>query len=1296
MLFLTGTQEVSGFKQNQLEEKISNLLQKPIKLSINLVYFAQNTKELTQTEIQIVEKLLTATIGTIPDSASSLPFAPKAKQANFFITLPRLQIISPWSSKACEIMQACGLEKINRIEEGIVYFIDGLELNEEQQSQVAAILHDRMTQVTYTNFEFSKDLFKKPTKKSAKTIALRDLQKANKEMALALSTEEIKYLEQAFLALGREPFDVELMSFAQANSEHCRHKIFNASWSVDGEKDKESLFAKIKHTKEASDKNIISAYKDNAAVIDGFAVENFFVDKNGEWQVVRENLPILMKVETHNHPTAIAPFAGAATGAGGEIRDEGATGRGARPKAGLCGFATANLRIPNFIQAWEETYFGKPARLATPLEIMIEGPLGAASFNNEFGRPNLLGYWRSLELWQDKKTARGYLKPIMLAGGMGNVRENLALKGEIPVGANLIVLGGAGMNIGLGGGAASSLSSGEAEEDLDFASVQRANPQMQRLAQEVITECQNMGVDNPICFIHDVGAGGLSNALPELVKDGGVGGDFALSAIPVAEQGMSPLEIWCNESQERYVLAVTDENLPIFEEICKREKAPFAVVGRAIEDKHLRLYDSKKENAPLDLPMSLIFGSTPKIKKSYKRQEIKAKKFNIKNIDLEEALDRVLKLPSVASKEFLITIGDRSVGGLSARDQMVGKWQTPVADYAMTTSTPFSLTGELMSLGEKPLSALLNPAASGRMAIAEAITNMSGAYVENLSDIKLSANWMAEAGQENELQALHETVDAIAKEFCPALGIAIPVGKDSLSMSTSWDKKTMTAPLSLVVSAFAPAPDVRKALTPALERNETTALVLLDISKGKMRLGATALAQVYGELGDQVADIEKPKRLINFFKLMQDLHDSELLLAYHDKGDGGLIVTLLEMAFAARCGFNIDLDNLIEDKKDILPVLFNEEAGAIVQVKSGALASVLELAQEHSVDAKFLGTLDLSQKCNINFAGQNIFCDLRSSLQQKWAQTGFEIAKLRDNPKSAQQAFANILDDADPGLSSSIVEPAYPNIIKSFRPKVAVLREQGVNSQQEMAAAFYRAGFDVLDYHTTDLASGKKSLKEVDVLAVSGGFSYGDVLGAGRGWANSILLDSKLKQEFSNFFARENSLTLGVCNGCQMLSHLGEIIPGSEGWGTFTHNESGRFEARFTMVEIPKTNSVLLQNLQGEKLPIVVSHAEGKIDFGTGAAASKAKNLLSKNKVALQYVDNYGEVSMRYPFNPNGSEAGIAGITNESGRVTLFMPHPERVAASVHNSWYPKTWKETGAWQELFVTAYNWLKNQKS
>ena len=1297
MLTLRGAPALSSFRLDKLAQKFLAIHPDIQLLHAEYVHFAALHNSLAPQRQDILASLLSYG----PDSPAGGTAA--LVDARLLLVVPRPGTISPWSSKATDIAHNCGLDEVERLERGIAwYFSLPPELASAQRAAVEALVHDRMTESVLDELDAAQQLFQHAAPQPMSTIDVlgggrQALVEADRSLGLALAADEIDYLVDSFIELGRNPNDVELMMFAQANSEHCRHKIFNADWSIDGVEQERSLFSMIRNTNEVGGENVLSAYSDNAAVVAGHYAGRFYPDPDStEYNFSQENIHLLMKVETHNHPTAIAPFPGAGTGSGGEIRDEGAVGRGSKPKVGLTGFSVSNLNIPGFGQPWERDY-GKPERIVSALDIMLEGPIGGAAFNNEFGRPNLCGYFRSFELeaaGTAGREVRGYHKPIMIAGGYGNVRQEHVDKGDYRPGAKLIALGGPAMLIGLGGGAASSMASGQSHEDLDFASVQRQNPEMERRCQEVIDRCWQLGEDNPIAFIHDVGAGGLSNAFPELVKDGGRGGKFELRSVPNDEPGMSPLEIWCNESQERYVMAVEPEHLARFEAICQRERCPFAVVGEATAEMHLQLTDSEFGNAPVDLPMSILFGKAPRMHRDIEREWVAQDALQL-DVSVAEAVERVLQLPSVASKSFLITIGDRTVTGMVARDQMVGPWQIPVADCAVTTVSYDSFAGEAMAIGERTPLALVDGPASGRMSVAEAITNIAATAIADIRDIKLSANWMCAAGYGTEDEALYDTVRAVGMEFCPALGITIPVGKDSMSMRTTWQDgdapKAVTAPMSLIVSAFAPVVDARLTATPQLQADTDAALVLLDLGRGANRLGGSALAQVCGQLGDTVPDLDNAADLKALFNLVQDSLAQGKVQAYHDRSDGGLLVTLLEMAFAGHCGLQVDLCSV---PGSALDKLFNEEAGAVLQVASDDLAALLQRAQELGLGdcIHVIGKAAAGDKVQLVDGAEILVEDSRARLQQLWARTSYEIQSLRDNPECAVEEYRrHIADDA--GLSAKLsfdpaADTSAPYIATGARPRVAVLREQGVNGHVEMAAAFHRAGFAPFDVHMSDILSGRVELEQFKGLVACGGFSYGDVLGAGEGWAKSILFNEAVRARFSDFFQREDSFTLGVCNGCQMISTLKDLIPGAAHWPRFVRNRSEQFEARFAMVRVESSPSVLLSGMAGSYMPIAVAHGEGRAEF---ADASAQQACLASGTVSLRYIENDLSVASRYPANPNGSPDGITGLTSLDGRATIMMPHPERVFRTVQNSWAPADWGEDAAWLRLFRNARQWL-----
>ncbi len=1294
MLSFRGAPALSEFRLGKLERRLTEYLGRPVGVYAEFVHFADIEQTLAPAQLAVLERLLRY--------GPSLPAHEPSGQ--LLVVIPRPGTISPWSSKATDIAHNCGLGAIRRLERGVAYYLEpqGGELEDDQLIAAMEVLHDRMTQAVVFALDEAEQLFAHAEPAPLTRVDVigngRDaLEAANRDLGLALSGDEIDYLVGSFQGLGRNPTDVELMMFAQANSEHCRHKIFNASWVIDGQRQDHSLFQMIRNTTERSPDGVLSAYKDNAAVIAGHQGLRFLPDAEGCYGASQEDIHILMKVETHNHPTAISPDPGAATGAGGEIRDEGATGTGSKPKAGLTGFSVSNLRIPGGEQPWEQD-FGKPGRIVSALDIMLEGPIGAAAFNNEFGRPNLCGYFRSYEqqvAGPDGPELRGYHKPIMLAGGLGNIRAEHIEKRPYPAGTPLVVLGGPAMLIGLGGGAASSMASGASAEDLDFASVQRSNPEMERRCQEVIDRCWGQGRDNPILWLHDVGAGGLSNALPELVHDSGRGGRFELRLVPNEEPGMSPMQIWCNESQERYVMAVAAERLEDFKALCERERCPYAVVGEATAEEHLLLGDAHFDNNPIDIPMPLLFGKPPRMLREVQHRSFHKPALALDHIDLREAALRVLRLPTVADKTFLITIGDRSITGLVARDQMVGPWQVPVSDLAVTASDYWGYTGEAMAMGERTPLALIQPAASARMAIAEAITNIAAASIARIGDIKLSANWMAAAGHPGEDAGLFDMVKAVGLELCPALGISVPVGKDSLSMKTVWRQdgaeRSMAAPLSLIVSAFAPVQDIRATLTPELCRDRGDSdLILIDLGKGANRLGGSCLAQVYGQLGQQAPDLDDVAALRQFFELIQELNRDRLLLAYHDRSDGGLFVTLCEMAFAGRSGLDLTLDGLGDDP---LGILFSEELGAVIQVHHQDTDQVLKSLHDAGLGhySQVIGSLNEDDRLRFRHRGRTLLDLDRVELQQAWSETSHRMQALRDNPECAEEEYQRIAERADPGLQPRLgfdpsQDPAAPYLASGERPSMAILREEGVNGQLEMAAAFHRAGFEAVDVHMSDIVAGRVDLEGFRGLVACGGFSYGDVLGAGEGWAKTILFNNRARDQFAAFFERSDSFALGVCNGCQMLSNLHELIPGAEHWPHFVRNRSEQFEARFSLVEVLASNSILLQGMAGSRLPIAVAHGEGRAEFRDQDQLEQARG-----QVALRYIENDGQTANRYPANPNGSPEGITGLTSADGRVTIMMPHPERVFRAVQNSWYPSDWEEDGPWLRLFRNARAWV-----
>ncbi|EMC93912.1 hypothetical protein BAUCODRAFT_36364 [Baudoinia panamericana UAMH 10762] len=1336
-----GSAAFSGFRLRRLATAIG-----ASQLQAIWVHYVASKHELLGEQISVLDQLLD--YGSYPESTERLygillkavinGAPPDDASVRLFYVYPRPGTISPWSSKATSIAQVCGLgDVVERVERGVLFAATFSQPLEDGKIPNADALHDRMTESVGSKPPNLHSMFAQLPPKPLRRIQLHGdkgaLREANRTLGLALDDSEMDYLIDAYTnQLHRDPTDVELFMFAQVNSEHCRHKQFNADWTIDGVKKPRSLFSMIRNTHSAHPKHVISAYSDNAAVLQGYDGSFWAPESStGEWRQTKETVHYLAKVETHNHPTAVSPYPGAATGSGGEIRDEGAVGRGSKPKAGLSGFTVSDLLIPDFRQPWELDV-GKPAHLASSLDIMLEAPIGSAAFNNEFGRPCTTGYFRTLTTkvpTADGKTeVRGYHKPIMIAGGVGTVRPQHALKqkGLVSQGAHLIVLGGPAMLIGLGGGAASSIQSGEGSVDLDFASVQRGNAEVQRRAQEVINNCTAMGPQSPIQLIHDVGAGGLSNALPELVEDAGFGARFELREIDNADKSLSPLQIWCCEAQERYVMAIAPDKLEIFVRIARRERCGFSVVGRAQKEKRLILMDrdSQEEPTPIDLPMSVLFGKPPKMHRIVDSRRLKLPSFDSSlsaylpkmpaQDVLGNAVDRVLALPAVGSKSFLITISDRTVGGLTVRDQMVGPWQTPVADVSVTATslTPGIRTGEAMAMGERPSIALISPAASARMAVAESLLNIAAASVENrLNRIRLSANWMAASSHPGEGAALYEAVEAIGMQLCPDLGISIPVGKDSMSMKTRWEDKEVTAPLSLVITAFAPVNDIGSTWTPTLRRPEEvgdTLLMFVDLAEGKKALGGSALAQVFGQVGNQAPDVRDVELIKDFYHAIEQLHESEIVLAYHDRSDGGVLTTLVEMMLAGRCGVDVMLDNVVKSGRtqDLVETLFNEELGAVFQIRKkhenefrGVFAPMRPIV---------LGAVSKAPKQDLAmwYGANCVYRASRKELQQKWSQTSWAMQRLRDNPDCADAEKASIDNDGDPGLQYKLTFKPQENILTytaSFtsqlraKPRVAILREQGVNGQAEMACAFASAGFSPIDVHMTDILSGRFSLASCVGLAACGGFSYGDVLGAGQGWAKSVLLHEGARNEFKAFFERKDTFTLGVCNGCQFLSRLTELIPGAESWPTFERNISEQYEARVCMVEVSdpanQTSSVFLHGMHGSFLPIVTAHGEGRAQFSpTGSATPQS--LIDQGLVCMRYTDNHLRPTERYPHNPNGSPLGITAVRTPDGRVLALMPHPERTILKDVGSYIPKEqakeWGEFGPWIRLFRSARRW------
>jgi len=1329
--FFDGGNAVSDFKVQQLLPRLAGISDKITGLSARFVHLASFDAEPDAATVQRLGELL-----TYGEPATDTHLKLQADGAPALLVMPRLGTVSPWASKATDIAHNCGLT-LHRVERLVEYRLDlkaGLlgkkpSLSTEQLQAVAALLHDRMTESVTTERDQARALF---TELQAAPMEHVDvlgggraaLEQANTAWGLALADDEIDYLVKAFQGLGRNPTDVELMMFAQANSEHCRHKIFNAQFTIDGALQDKSLFGMIRHTHQTSPQHTVVAYSDNASIMEGHAVQRFVARFDGQGLPVYQAEPathhVLMKVETHNHPTAISPFPGASTGAGGEIRDEGATGRGSKPKAGLTGFTVGKL--------WgglSDQPGGKPEHIASPLQIMTEGPLGGAAFNNEFGRPNLLGYFREYEQVVDG-VQRGYHKPIMIAGGLGSIDATQTKKIEFPAGTLLIQLGGPGMKIGMGGGAASSMATGTNAASLDFDSVQRGNPEIERRAQEVINHCWQQGEKNPILAIHDVGAGGLSNAFPEITNDAGRGARFDLRAVPLEESGLAPKEIWCNESQERYVLAIAPESLDTFRAFCERERCPFAVVGVATDERQLQLVDEGHES-PVDMPMDVLLGKPPKMHRDVKTVARQSPAIDLTGVDLQKAVIDVLSHPTVASKRFLVTIGDRTVGGLSHRDQMVGPWQVPVADCAVTLADHTGFAGEAMSMGERTPLAATYAAASGRMAVAEAITNLLAAPFE-LSRVKLSANWMAACGEPGEDAALYETVKAVGMELCPALGISIPVGKDSLSMRTQWQQdgntRKVTAPVSLIVSAFASLPDVRGTLTPQLDRDtEDTTLVLIDLGKGRARMGGSILAQTLGHPGGDVPDLDDPQDLVSLVNAVNALRAQGRVLAYHDRSDGGLLAAVAEMAFAGQVGVAINVDLLVTEGDGIsdsraeygdaknwsqqvsarreeltLKALFNEELGVVLQVRTAERNEVMQVLREHGLSkhSHFIGktrpqasTIEVGKgQLQVWRDTKAVFSASLSDLQQVWDSVSWKINQQRDNPACADAEHAAAGDPADPGLHTHLSFDPAEDVAAPFlnlaRPRVAILREQGVNSHVEMAYAFTQAGFEAFDVHMTDLQTGRAKLGDFKGVVACGGFSYGDTLGAGIGWARSITFNPVLSEQFQAFFGRSDTFGLGVCNGCQMFAELADIIPGAQAWPRFTTNQSERFEARLSLVEVLDSPSLFLQGMAGTRLPIAVAHGEGYANFRHRGNPAQAI-------AAMRFVDNTGAATERYPFNPNGSPGGLTAVTTADGRFTAMMPHPERVFRNVQMSWTDQDPSAFSGWMRLWRNARRWV-----
>ena len=1291
VISMRGSATLSQFRQDKLVAALAE--HRVTDVSAEFWHFAELGREATRDERLQLDALL----------AYGADAEPSESHQHAFLVVPRLGTISPWSSKATDIARNCGLSFVRRIERGVWYWVNSEgPLPKEAKRAIEEACHDRMTEVVLPTIAAAKAIFDTHAAKPLTTISRTPaaLEVANGELGLALSDEEIEYLVNAFDKLERDPTDVELLMFAQANSEHCRHKVFNASWTIDGVAQDKSLFAMIRNTHAANPHGTEIAYSDNAAILTGGDALRFFPDADSKYADHADRTHYLAKVETHNHPTAIAPFAGAATGAGGEIRDEGATGRGAVPKSGLTGFTTSNLRLPGLPQPWEAATadVGKPDRISSALDIMIQGPIGGAAFNDEFGRPVLGGYFRTFEQ-KVGDTVYGYHKPIMIAGGIGAVSDLHVHKIAFPTGTLLIQLGGEGMRIGMGGGAASSMTTGQNTADLDFDSVQRGNPEMERRAQEVINACWRLGEANPILAIHDVGAGGLSNALPELVHGAGTEADprgalFDLRQVLTLEAGMSPAEIWCNESQERYVMAVAPASASLFKAYCERERCPFAIVGVADGSGNLTVADAKFNNKPVDMSLDVLLGKPPKMERVTTRKFPQSAEAQASvKLKLRDAAYRVLQHPTVADKTFLITIGDRFVGGLTAREQMVGPWQVPVADVAVTLRDFVGNAGEAMAMGERTPLAVLNAPASARMAVAEAITNIAAASIASITDIKLSANWMAAVDVPGEDAALFDAVHAVGMELCPALGVSIPVGKDSMSMRTGWKdgdvNKSVHAPVSLIVTAFANVTDVKKTLTPLLKIDRDTVLLLVDVARRKQRMGGSIFNQVQSLMGTAVPDCDSADDLKMFFAGVQSLNANGLLLAYHDRSDGGLFAVLVEMMIASRAGLTVALD---PSNQDAMAALFNEELGAVIQIHRADIDKVR--AAFGTLPVQEIATLRDDGKLVIEHQGNTIFDEARQALHVAWSATSIQIQRLRDNPDCADSEFDRVFDDDDTGLAPRALFDAKVNIAAPMiaaninvgsRPKIAILREQGVNSHIETAHVFTMAGFDAYDVHMTDLQTGRRSLDEFKGFVACGGFSYGDVLGAGAGWAKSILLNAELREEFQEFFTATDTFALGICNGCQMMAHMAPIIPGAEHWPKFVRNGSEQFECRTVMVEVMETPSILFKGMEKTRLPIVVAHGEGFAQFKNDEQLASAEAM-----VTMRFVDSLGIVTENYPLNPNGSPGGITGLTTKDGRFNVLMPHPERTHRVENFSWHPEGWTRS-PWLRMFENARVWL-----
>ena len=1297
MIVKEGPASHSPFKLESLLRRLQSIDQNIDDLGARFIHLIDSKNDPDEEQDRILDSIL--------EYGPDWPFG--TDEGFKVFTLPRFGTTSPWSSKATDIAKVCGLNSIEKIERGVVFTLALKDKDSAPSKEAIEMLYDRMTEVVITDLKQAKEIFSSLEPQPFSDVDIlsdgkKALETANIELGLALNNDEIDYLLEQFTKLNRNPTDAELMMFAQANSEHCRHKVFNADWVIDGVDKERSLFQMIKNTYEASSRNVLSAYKDNAAVIAGHKADWFLPHLDDQkYGRFHDEIHTMMKVETHNHPTAISPYPGAATGSGGEIRDEAATGRGAMPKAGLTGFSVSHLFIPGDLQSWEKT-IGKPDHIASALDIMLDGPIGGAAYNNEFGRPNILGYFRTFEEEnkEESNTSWGFHKPIMIVGGMGNISDSSVKKNDIDAGSLIIVLGGPAMLIGLGGGSASSLNAGSSDSELDFASVQRDNAELERRAQEVITRCFAMGVQNkednanPIILIHDVGAGGLSNAIPEVADHSKMSADINLRDIDNAEPGMSPLEIWCNEAQERYVLSIHPDDLEVFDQVCKRERCPYAVVGEVATHGNLRLKDEVYDNYPIDMPMDVLFGKPPKTKLEITSEQKSIIDDGLKGIDIEEAALKILRFPTVADKTFLIHIGDRTVGGLVSQDQFVGPWQVPVSDVAVTLKDHFGVQGEAMAMGERSPIAVHNAAASGRIAVGEAITNILSAPIGDIADIKLSANWMSSIMTDRLKQDLYETVEAISVDFCSKIGITIPVGKDSLSMQTSWVNEEKqyknTAPLSLVISAFSPIDDVNNVITPQLKDKSESILLLIDLGQGQNRMGGSCLSQIYNRSLGETPDIENPEVLKKFFNAITKLKSRMLIQAYHDRSDGGLFACVSEMAFAGNMGLDLSLE--AANQEELLKLLFSEELGCVIQIQNGDLDDVLDILNEASLSNSIypIGTVVKDKQISIKNNEFNHSFDLKT-LRQAWSKMSYEMQKLRDNPETAEEGFKKILDVNDPGLNPKIkfgpTQIDYKRLTKSS-PKVAILRDQGVNSQIEMAVAFNKAGFNAYDIHMTDILNGQVNLDQYIGLVVCGGFSYGDVLGAGGGWAKSVLFNENAQNQFKTFFHREETFSLGICNGCQMMSQLKDLIPGADHWPRFVRNLSEQFEARLNMVEVLESNSIFLNGMEGSMIPIATSHGEGRVQYSNDGDMNA---LIEASGVTIRYVDNFGQPAINYPDNPNGSESGFAGFCSEDGRSTIMMPHPERVMRTEQFSWCPDDWKDHGPWARFFVNARDWI-----